>query len=94
MFAPLRTLTRAQWRAFIAAFLGWTLDAFDFFLVTFVVARLATDFASTIPDVAFAITITLMLRPVGALIFGLAADRWAGAGHSWCRCCAIPSSSC
>ena len=44
MFGPLRELDAQQWKAFIAAFLGWTLDAFDFFMVTFVVSRIATDF--------------------------------------------------
>jgi SHS family lactate transporter-like MFS transporter len=80
MFDSLRGLNAQQWRAFIAAFLGWTLDAFDFFLVTFVVARVATDFNRAIPEVAFAITITLMLRPVGALIFGLFADKYGRRG--------------
>jgi len=80
MLGPLRELDAKQWRAFIAAFLGWTLDAFDFFLVTFVVARIATDFNRTIPEVAFAITITLILRPLGALIFGLFADKYGRRG--------------
>ncbi|HEY4439806.1 MAG TPA: MFS transporter [Candidatus Elarobacter sp.] len=76
LFAPLRTLTAPQRRAFVASFLGWTLDAFDFFLLTFVVTRIAGDFRLAIPAVAFAITITLMCRPLGALIFGVAADRY------------------
>jgi MFS transporter, SHS family, lactate transporter len=80
MFDSLRGLDARQWRAFVAAFLGWTLDAFDFFLVTFVVARVATDFNRAIPEVAFAITITLMLRPVGALIFGMFADKYGRRG--------------
>lgn len=69
-------LTRAQRNTFIASFLGWTLDAFDFFLVTFVILQLAKDFHRAIPQVAFAITVTLMLRPVGAFIFGYFADRY------------------
>jgi SHS family lactate transporter-like MFS transporter len=80
MLGPLRELNTKQWRAFIAAFLGWTLDAFDFFLVTFVVSRIATDFNRAIPEVAFAITITLMLRPLGALIFGMFADKYGRRG--------------
>ena len=71
-----RSLSRAQRHVFVACFLGWTLDAFDFFLVTFVVAKIAEDFGHTIVQVAFAITITLMFRPLGALLFGICADRF------------------
>jgi SHS family lactate transporter-like MFS transporter len=75
-FAAFSALTPIQRRTFIAAYLGWTLDAFDFFLVVFVVSRVATEFGQSIPAVAFAITVTLMLRPLGALIFGRLADRF------------------
>ena len=71
-----RSLSVEQRKTFVASFLGWTLDAFDFFLVTFVLAQLAKDFAHTIPQVAFAITVTLMLRPVGAYLFGHFADKY------------------
>src|SRR5471030_2260331 len=74
--AIVRSLSSSQRKTFVASFLGWTLDAFDFFLVTFVVVRIAGDFGRAIPDVAFAITITLMMRPLGALIFGWFADRY------------------
>jgi SHS family lactate transporter-like MFS transporter len=80
IFAPLGELTPVQWRAFIAAFLGWCLDAFDFFLVTFVLAAIADEFKLPIPKVAFAITIALMCRPLGALIFGILADRFGRRG--------------
>ncbi|MBV8724783.1 MAG: MFS transporter, partial [Candidatus Eremiobacteraeota bacterium] len=63
-------------RTFIAAFLGWTLDAFDFFLLTFVIARIATSFERTVAEVAVAITLTLMCRPLGALLFGWIGDRY------------------
>jgi len=69
-------LTPAARKTFVACFLGWSLDAFDFFLLTFVVTRIATDFHKAIPDVAFAITLTLMCRPLGAVIFGWIADRF------------------
>jgi len=62
--------------AVIASFLGWTLDAFDFFVLVFVVPAVAADFGRTIPDIALAISVTLAFRPVGAFIFGLMADRY------------------
>src|SRR6266566_2215005 len=70
------SLNREQRNTFMASFLGWTLDAFDFFLVTFVTLRIAKDFSVALPAIAFAISLTLMLRPVGALIFGILADRF------------------
>lgn len=66
--------TREQINVTIAAYLGWTLDAFDFFLMVFVFKDIADEFHVKIPDVAFAVTITLAMRPVGALIFGRLAD--------------------
>src|SRR5213592_193871 len=71
-----RVLNRDQRNTFIACFLGWALDALDFFLVTFVLAPIGHDFGETIPKVAFAITLTLMMRPVGAFIFGLLGDKF------------------
>jgi len=62
--------------ALIAGFLGWTLDAFDFFVLTFVLVPVAKDFGKTIPAIALTITASLAMRPVGALVFGLMADRW------------------
>jgi SHS family lactate transporter-like MFS transporter len=69
-------MTPAQTRTFIAAFLGWTLDAFDFFLLTFVLTNIALDFHKTVADITVAITLTLMMRPVGALLFGWLGDRF------------------
>jgi SHS family lactate transporter-like MFS transporter len=60
--------------AFIASFLGWTLDAFDFFVLVFVIPAIAKEFHRPISDVAYTITITLAMRPVGALLFGWMAD--------------------
>jgi SHS family lactate transporter-like MFS transporter len=62
--------------ALIASFLGWTLDAFDFFVVVFSLSAIAKDFGASIPAVAGTITATLAFRPVGAFIFGLMADRY------------------
>src|SRR5882724_4678185 len=71
-----KSLNRTQRNTFIACFLGWTLDALDFFLLTFVFVPVAHDFGRTIPQVTFAITITLMMRPLGAFIFGWLGDRF------------------
>lgn len=71
-----RSLNREQRNTFIACFLGWTLDALDFFLLTFVLTPVAHEFGRSIPQVAFAITITLMMRPIGAFVFGLLGDRF------------------
>jgi SHS family lactate transporter-like MFS transporter len=71
-----KSLTGTQRNIFIACFLGWTLDALDFFLLTFVFIPVAHDFGKTIPQVTFAITLTLMMRPLGAFIFGWLGDRF------------------
>jgi len=60
----------------IASFLGWMLDAFDFFLVIFVLPHLASDFHATIEAVTVGISLTLAMRPVGAFLFGRLADRY------------------
>src|SRR5712671_3413013 len=60
----------------VASFLGWTLDAFDFFILVFVLPTVAKDFHRSVPDIAFTITATLAMRPVGAVIFGWFADRY------------------
>jgi MFS transporter, SHS family, lactate transporter len=71
-----KLLNREQRNTFVACFLGWALDAFDFFLLTFVLVPIARDFGRTIPEIAFAITLTLMTRPLGAFIFGLLGDKF------------------
>jgi SHS family lactate transporter-like MFS transporter len=68
-------LTRDQRNAFIAAWLGWAMDAFDYFLLVFVLTKVADDFGTTKTHVAVATTLTLAARPVGAAIFGYWADR-------------------
>lgn len=62
--------------ALFAGFLGWTLDAFDFFLVPISVAAIAEEFKTDDATIIFSITLTLMFRPIGAFIFGLLADRY------------------
>src|SRR5205807_10650173 len=59
-----------------AGFLGWTLDAFDFFLVVMTLTAIAKDFGRSDADIALTLTLTLLFRPVGAFIFGLIADRY------------------
>jgi MFS transporter, SHS family, lactate transporter len=62
--------------AVLAGFLGWTLDAFDFFLVTLTLTAIAKDFNREPADIAWTLGVTLAFRPVGAFIFGLLADRY------------------
>jgi SHS family lactate transporter-like MFS transporter len=65
-----------QRAAVIAGFLGWTLDAFDFFLVVFCLTAIGREFGKSDAEVALSITVTLAFRPVGAFLFGLIADRY------------------
>jgi MFS transporter, SHS family, lactate transporter len=69
-------LSREQRSTFIACFLGWALDAFDFFLLTFVIVPMAHRFGTDVADLSYAITLTLAMRPVGAFLFGLLGDRF------------------
>jgi SHS family lactate transporter-like MFS transporter len=71
-----RRLTPVQRNTFIACFLGWSLDAFDFFILTFCVSAIATQFQAKVSAVAEAIFLTLAMRPVGAFLFGIMADRF------------------
>ena len=71
-----RRLSAAQRNTFIACFLGWALDAFDFFILVFCVSALATQFQTKVSAITEAIFLTLALRPVGAILFGLLADRF------------------
>ena len=74
--ATLAADTANQRNALAAGFLGWTLDAFDFFVLTFVLGPVAKDFQVSIPDVALTLAASLVTRPVGAVIFGLMADHY------------------
>lgn len=62
--------------AVIAGFLGWTLDAFDYFILTYVLVEVGADFHRPVVDMALTITASLVMRPIGALLFGLMADRY------------------
>jgi SHS family lactate transporter-like MFS transporter len=74
--AELKAERANQRNALLAGFLGWTLDAFDFFVLTYVLSDVARDFHRTRPDIALTLTASLAMRPVGAIIFGLLADRY------------------
>jgi MFS transporter, SHS family, lactate transporter len=65
-----------QSAAVVAGFLGWTLDAFDFFLVVFCLTAIGREFGKSDAEMALSITVTLAFRPVGAFLFGLMADRY------------------
>ena len=65
-----------QWHAVTASFLGWTLDAFDFFVLVFLVDTLAIQFHVDKSAIVWTMTATLAMRPVGAVVFGLLADRY------------------
>src|SRR5580698_7105320 len=68
--------TSEQKHVVAASFLGWSLDAFDFFLLVFVLKDIAAEFHTDISNVTLAILLTLAMRPIGAFLFGRAADRW------------------
>src|SRR5437899_9733984 len=67
---------KGRHHALLAGFLGWTLDAFDFFVIVFLYDTLSHQFGVTKKAIVFTTTATLALRPVGAFIFGLLADRY------------------
>ena len=71
-----RRLSSVQRNTFIACFLGWSLDAFDFFILIFCVNALATQFQTKVSAITEAIFLTLAMRPLGAFLFGLMADRF------------------
>jgi MFS transporter, SHS family, lactate transporter len=62
--------------AVIAGFLGWTLDAFDFFILTYVLTQVAAEFHKSVAEMTLTLTASLVMRPVGAILFGLMADRY------------------
>src|ERR1700680_976101 len=74
--AALSGWTTQQKHVVAASFLGWSLDAFDFFLMVFVLKDIAAEFHTDITSVTWAIFLTLAMRPIGAFIFGRAADLW------------------
>jgi MFS transporter, SHS family, lactate transporter len=74
--SDLKSLAPGQRNVVIASFLGWTLDAFDFFILVFVLKYVAAEFGADITSVTLAITLTLAMRPIGAILFGYLAERF------------------
>jgi MFS family permease len=76
----LAQLSARDWLFFIVGFLAWTADAYDFHALSIQQVKLSQYYKTSITDVSTAITLTLLLRSVGAAFFGLAGDRW---GRKW-----------
>jgi MFS transporter, SHS family, lactate transporter len=72
----MRSLNSQQRSTFLASFLGWALDAFDYFLLTFVTVRVAEQFHVGLPAIALTLTLTLAVRPIGAFVFGILSERF------------------
>jgi MFS transporter, SHS family, lactate transporter len=68
--------SKGSWAALSASFLGWTLDAFDFFLVSLCLTAIAKDFGRSDAAITYSLALTLAFRPLGAFLFGLMADRY------------------
>lgn len=79
-FADLNQMTLRNWNYFFMGFVGWTWDAFDFFAVSLNTKAMAKTFDKSVKDVTWGITLVLMLRSVGAIIFGYWGDRY---GRKW-----------
>ncbi|KAK0348006.1 Carboxylic acid transporter [Friedmanniomyces endolithicus] len=79
-FTLLASLTRMNWLMFLCAFAAWTWDAFDFFTVSLTITQIGATFNESTKAVTWGITLVLMFRSVGAIIFGIAADRY---GRKW-----------
>src|SRR3954468_22214040 len=76
LIADLKSLSRSQRSAIWASYLGWTLDAFDFFLMVFMLKAIAAEFGTDVKAVSHGVFLTLAARPLGAFVFGLLADRF------------------
>src|SRR5437764_8527588 len=76
LIADVQSLSRPHGSAIWASYLGWTLDAFDFFLMVFVLSAIAAEFGTDVKAVSVAIFLTLAARPFGAFVFGWLAERF------------------
>jgi len=80
LLTAVATITWVQWAMFFSGLLAWTCDAIDFFSVSLSVTSLGTDFGKSSSDITTAITLTLLFRSLGAVIFGILSDRY---GRKW-----------
>src|ERR1700761_5517017 len=76
LLGPFNQLTSPQRHTFLASLAGWSLDAFDFFIFVLCLSAIADDFHTKIHDVAVGISLTLAMRPLGALAFGWLAEKY------------------
>lgn len=76
LFGPFRELSPQQRHTYFASLGGWSLDAFDFFIFVLCLGAISDDFHAKVHDVAFGITLTLAMRPLGALFFGWLAEKY------------------
>src|ERR1700748_576894 len=76
LIADLKSLEPSQRSAIWASYLGWTLDAFDYFLLVFMFSAIAKEFGTDVKSVTYAVTLTLFARPFGAFLFGWLAERF------------------
>ncbi|KAF8148294.1 carboxylic acid transporter protein [Crassisporium funariophilum] len=80
LLTVLKTITWIQWAHFFSGWLAWTCDAIDFFSVSLSVTNLQAQFGKSTHDITTAITLTLLFRSVGAVLFGILSDRF---GRKW-----------
>lgn len=83
-FPVLKTLTARQWNYFFLAFFCWTYDALDYFAISLNISNIATTLNVSVKDITWGMTLVLMLRSVGAIIFGYLGDRY---GRKWPLVC-------
>ena len=76
LIADLKSLEPSQRSAIWASYLGWTLDAFDYFLLVFMFSAIAKEFGTDVKAVSYAVFLTLAARPIGAFVFGWLAERF------------------
>src|SRR6201989_3420539 len=76
LIEDLKSLEPSQRNAIWASYLGWTLDAFDYFLMVFMFSAIAKEFRTDIKAVSQAVFLTLAARPIGAFLFGWLAERF------------------